>query len=54
MTNKEAWNAGYDWGNPIKSKEVNNVITIVKKKERRGQGRTSKVQRPFTKKEGER
>lgn len=51
MPNKEAWNPGYDWRNPTKSKEANDVIKVVKKTEIRGQGRASKVVRPFTKKE---
>ena len=43
MPHKEAWNAEYDWGDPIKSKEVNDVIKVVKKTEIKGQGRASKV-----------
>jgi hypothetical protein len=35
-------------GNPTKSVEVNDIIKVVKKKEVRGQGRSSNAKRPFT------
>lgn len=51
MPNKHEWNAGFGWGNPTKSKEVNNVIKTVEKWEIRGGRRESQAWQPFSPKE---
>ncbi|KAL7513414.1 hypothetical protein ACHAXN_010510, partial [Cyclotella atomus] len=42
-----SWDPLHNHGNPTKSTEVNDLISFVKKKETRGQGKKSQADRPF-------
>ena len=42
-----SWDQMHNTGNPTKSSEVNDLISFVKKKETRGQGKKSRADRPF-------
>ncbi|KAL3771136.1 hypothetical protein ACHAWO_013503, partial [Cyclotella atomus] len=47
ITPKIVWDPLHNHGNPTKSTEVNDLISFVKKKETRGQGKKSQADRPF-------
>ena len=51
MPHKSPWNLESKFGNPTKSKEVNDLIKYIKKEEVRNRGQESQVKRPLTQSE---